>query len=397
MKGSESNVLMPLKITQGSLSSEAKCSSKSKSLLKSERIQKSEHLDPHAAFQRIDTHEPRQMQTPHTSIYKKVNEHKTPVRRHTDRILKVQPREKTYPDKIMQIVPSSAKPPMKISQSSLGNKYVGERSRTLPIVSMKTSETQAQCLSPHLAASCGEQHDIARKQVKLTDPIESEPNVSSSTPMVSSSHLSVVYPKARPTENSIPTMPETNCVTHTVASHELHIVTKTLPSSTKQRRSKPERGVEQTKGTCHATSLPPSSAISDLLPQSDNISEESGGLSLQTGTPFQQKRNENKTPTGYVHHYITKQKAQSKAKPPMKISQASLSSRTGTVPVFKALPQKQSGWNAENSSEVTQESYSTLSTAVYEGSSKSKSVDQQAVSEGVLGGLHNPQVTHSNS
>ena len=266
MKGSESNLLMPLKITQGSLSSEVKCSSKSKSLLKSERIQKSEHIDPHAAFQRIDTHEPRQMQTPHTSIYKKVNEHKTPVRRHTDRILKVQPREKTYPDKIMQIVPSSAKPPMNISQSSLGNKYVGERSRTLPIVSMKTSETQAQRLSPHLAASCGEQQDFARKPIKLMDPIESELNFSSSIPMASSSQLSVVHPNARPTENSIPTMPETNCVMHTVASHELPIVTKTLTSSTKQRRSKPERGVEQTKGTCHATSLLPSSVISDFYP-----------------------------------------------------------------------------------------------------------------------------------
>ena len=80
----------------------------------------------------------------------------------------------------------------------------------------------------------------------------------------------------------------------------------------------------------------------------------------------------------------------------MKISQASLSSRTETVPVFKALPQKQSGRNAENSSKVTQASYSILSTAVNEGSSKSKSVAQQAVSEGVLGGLHNPQVAHSN-
>ena len=81
----------------------------------------------------------------------------------------------------------------------------------------------------------------------------------------------------------------------------------------------------------------------------------------------------------------------------MKISQASLSSRTGTVPGMKALPQKQSGKNAEDSSKVTQASYSILSSAVYEGASKSKSVAQQAVSEGVLGGLHNPQVIHSNS
>ena len=322
MKESESNVLMPLKITQGSLSSEVKCSSKSKSLPNSERIQKSNLLDPRAAFPRTDTHEPRQMQAPQTSIYNKVNEYKTPVRRPTNRILKVQPREKTYPDEKTQIVPSSAKPPMKISQSSLGNKVLGalERSRTLPIASMKTSETQAQHMSPHLAASCGEQQDIARKQVKLMDPIESELNVSSSIPMASSSQLSVVHPNARPTENSIPTMPETNCVMHTVASHELPIVAKTLPSSTKQRRSKPERGVEQTKGTCHATSLLRSSAISDLLPQSDNISEESAGLSLQTGTPIPQKVNENKTPvrsrtdlilktppTGSVNQYITKQ------------------------------------------------------------------------------------------
>ena len=352
------------------------------------------------------------MQAPHTSIHKKVNEYKTPVRRHTDRILKVQPREKTYPNEITQIVPASAKPPMKISQSSLGNKVVGalERSRTLPIVSMKTSETQAQRLSPHFAASCGEQQDIARKQVKLMDPIESEPNVSSSTSMASSSQLSVVQPKARPTDNSIPTMPETNCVLHTVASHEPPIVTKhiafkskTLTSSAIQRCSKPETRVEQTKGTCHATSLLRSSAISDSLPQSDNISEESAGLSLQT---IPQKVNENKTqvrshtdlilkapPTGY----ITKQIAQSKAKPPMKISLASLSIRTVSVPGLKSLPQKQSGRNAENSSKVTQASYSILSTAVYDGSSTSKSVAQQAVSEGVLGGLHNPQVTHSNS